>query len=229
MVVILSVIAVLILVWALLVYLDATKWGPRREKIEAVEKELEDMRAFVTYAMARHPELSDAGLGELEDLEAASEGVRKLLEKQPSLAKGEDARWKEPWIHSAASRGSIGLTATLLEYGADPDRTYYVEALERRSGAPLHYVTSAEMAQLLLTNGASVSVRDGWGGTPLHRAVIGPPKVAASVVRVLLDNGADIDARDGSGRTPLDVVEDNEYARYHRDVIALLRERGATR
>jgi len=57
---------------------------------------------------------------------------------------------------------------------------------------------------LLISRGALVNARDGFGGTALHAAAsAGHRDVAA----LLVAHGADINARDGDGQTPLQKVE----------------------
>ena len=57
-----------------------------------------------------------------------------------------------------------------------------------------------EIADILIAKGASVSVRDRSGATPLHQAALkGNLRIAA----LLLEHGAAVDARDGDGATPL--------------------------
>lgn len=58
-----------------------------------------------------------------------------------------------------------------------------------------------DVAQLLLTNKADVNVRDNWGDTPLHWAIMSlSPR---DLVELLLANGADVNARDKEGKSPL--------------------------
>lgn len=69
---------------------------------------------------------------------------------------------------------------------------------------PLHLACGQQHEGLvawLLDAGASTAVRDGAGGTPLHRAVafLDRPQCA----RLLLDRGAELEVHDDLGHTPL--------------------------
>ena len=70
----------------------------------------------------------------------------------------------------AAQRGDVNIIRTLLEYGADPDKS------TPGSKHPLHYTagttTSAECTNALLEFGADVHARDTVGLTPLIWACI---------------------------------------------------------
>lgn len=60
------------------------------------------------------------------------------------------------------------------------------------------YQGDALSVELLLRNGASVTVRDATGLTPLHWAVVRGNKVC---IRHIIQAGADTNAKDDSGKT----------------------------
>jgi len=85
---------------------------------------------------------------------------------------------------------------------------------------PLHMVTDAAIAQLLLDKRAKVGGTDKEGRTALHYAAErGLPEIAA----LLLDNGAGVSKTDKRRQTPLHLAALNG----HRPVVDLLFEQGA--
>jgi cytohesin len=79
---------------------------------------------------------------------------------------------------------------------------------------PLHWAAAngqVKLAQMLITNGLSVDVRDAWGRTPLHVGVR-----YRDVVELLLSQGASVDATDSFLNTPL------HHAVPYRDTVELL-------
>ena len=76
---------------------------------------------------------------------------------------------------------------------------------------------SAEVARILLDQGADIEAREGESGsTPLHVAA-GWGRV--SVVKLLLDRGALKSVRNKAGKSPLEVAVESG----HGDVAALLK------
>jgi len=85
----------------------------------------------------------------------------------------------------------------------------------------LHYAAEHghnRVVDALLSNGASVTVRDFHGQTPLHAAA-GGGHIAC--VRLLLEHGAELDVRGRFGRTPL------HAALAHPEIVRLLLDLGA--
>ena len=77
----------------------------------------------------------------------------------------------------------------------------------------------ADIAELLLTQGAAVNAGEG-GNTPLHgTAMFGQ----LAMTRWLLDHGANVNAPDYEGKTPLFRAQQNG----HTAVVELIRERGS--
>ena len=84
---------------------------------------------------------------------------------------------------------------------------------------PLFYAKSVEIAQVLISNGANVNVRDDMGRTPLHFEIYEKPSeivhlyyndttfdvydISTKMIKFLLSNGADVNARDNDNKTPV--------------------------
>jgi ankyrin repeat protein len=157
------------------------------------------------------------------------ETVRKLLEKDPGLAKkrSEDRahRGRTP-LHVA---GSAEVVKILIDAGAD------VHAKDDFDWTPLHTASCAEVAEFLIIQGADVNAKAQRQFTPLH--TLEDPGAAEVVierggnvnkptsqgitpiywqlqyphpkmVRVLLDHGADVSASKKDGRTLLHLAAD---------------------
>lgn len=94
--------------------------------------------------------------------------------------------------------------AILLQYGAVADRPPY----DAHAWGPATFVSSTDVARVLLEHGANPNWRDGDGNTPLHR-VIGSRIVVdpAKFILLLLDFGADASLLNKAGQTPLDEAE----------------------
>jgi cytohesin len=120
-------------------------------------------------------------------------------------------------LHTACKQGKVDTALFMLDHGAD------VNARNDDGLAPIHCLVEAlplliegarargeegavdgktavglELAELLLDRGADVSLRDPYGNTPLHKALVAP-----DVARLLLAHGADPNAPNDNGQTPL--------------------------
>lgn len=126
----------------------------------------------------------------------------------------------------AATIGRENAIELLLARGADIEFSGRGEL-----GSPLLVALSMgrwRAAQLLLARGANVAATGSQGGTALHEAALGlqtTPEQERRVVmaRELLDRGVKVDARSRDGTTALALAA----AMGHRDLVALLLERGA--
>jgi ankyrin repeat protein len=143
------------------------------------------------------------------------ERLRELLAADPELD-----------VFEAAAVGATSRLEELLD--AEP---HLVGAWSVDGFTPLHlaaYFGHVDSVRLLLGRGADVAeaARNDLGVQPLNSAAAGQTAGArVEVARLLLDAGADPNAELRGGFRPLDAAEQNEDA----ELVALLRERGATR
>lgn len=97
----------------------------------------------------------------------------------------------------AARNGRLDAAHSLLEHERTIDKPgEQLEATNCELWSPLTFaavVGSQAVAELLLSNGASVNHKDDNGMSALHHAA---RRGHASLIQVLLDAGADIEARD---------------------------------
>ncbi len=183
----------------------------------------------------------DASTGpEPVDEAALQRRLRQVLGRGFYPRRKDENGWTD--LHFAAVLGLAGFASALLDNGADSvaqlnsgdelfsDRLqnslFALDAGEighwRLNGqTPLMvaaYANNRNVAELLLTRGASVRERDSNRRTPLHYAAAGG---ATDVIDLLVSRGADVNAIGQNRKTPL-----HEGAR-SPEVIAALVERGA--
>ena len=122
-------------------------------------------------------------------------------------------------LHRASSVGDAGVLNVLMERS---EVLKDVQVQHDSDGCtPLHYlaeVTNDDIitaADAMIAAGATISVEDAKGNTPLHHAA-----KAGSLVMVkrLVNAGAVIEAQNQQGKTPSDVAN----AKQHKEIVAFL-------
>jgi ankyrin repeat protein len=135
-------------------------------------------------------------------LDAALHGdlaaVAALLNQDSSLANCAlpEAYEGAPPLALAAAEGHLEVARALLDAGADPDRS-------GQDGTALMMAVwnnLPEVAQLLLSRGASANAPGPCGETPLHYAAL---KGRVELGELLLSHGATPDAHTTQGRTDM--------------------------
>ena len=129
------------------------------------------------------------------------------------------------YTREGAPPASCEVAEILLNHGADANSTL--------GDTPLIHLASREndvqLANLLLSHGADVGLRDWTGGTALHNAA--ERGHSGDMVKVLLRNGADIHARRYNDETPLMTAVgsyDPEEPDKHMSLITQLLECGGS-
>ena len=69
---------------------------------------------------------------------------------------------------------------------------------------------NVEVLKFLVSHGADIHAKNGYGNTPLHAAAVSNMNV--EVAKFLVDSGADMDAKDNYGNTPLDLAKREDHA-----------------
>lgn len=136
--------------------------------------------------------------------------VRAMLEKDPALARS-DSSLGGP-LFTAARSGRAAIVSTLLEFGANPNKT------NDKGNTPLWFAAQSpakpasnriEVMKILLEAGADINRRCEKGSTALHFAAWRGP---AEVVEFLLSRGAQKDALDDEKQSPHDYAKKNSVA-----------------
>ena len=158
----------------------------------------------------REPEIADllASSGaEMTVFEAAALGrtetLQELLAADPARANAVSADGFSP-LGLAAFFGQPAAARLLLDHGADPNAV----SQNAMRVAPLHSAVAArdlDIAEALLTHGASVNAAQADDFTPLHEAA---QNGQVEMIELLLAHGADPHARKSDGQTPLDVARE---------------------
>lgn len=105
-------------------------------------------------------------------------------------------------LYKAARHGNLKQVKTLLNKGADPNKT------TKCGLSPLHIAAfwgEVKIVELLLASDAKPNVDNGRGWTPLHSASLNAGlQGRKDVIRVLVAHGADKGAKDKYGWAPSD-------------------------
>jgi len=140
------------------------------------------------------------------------EPSKKMLKKRAARAKESGA------MHAAVANGDFADVHELLELGANANEAKSAED----TTTPLLVAAAkghADIAKLLLKNGASLSATDDCGNTALHIAC---SKGHVNVVGRLIKAECDLSVKAGNGATALHLAA----RKGHDDVVALLIESG---
>lgn len=104
-------------------------------------------------------------------------------------------------LHYAARNGNLDIVSDLLGHGAD------IHAMGELESTPLHMaMRRVDVVRLLLKDGASLSIQDRDGNTPLHNVFLNfldePAGRQLYIANVLLDNNCDVNIQNKKGITP---------------------------
>lgn len=133
-----------------------------------------------------------------------------LIEKGAKVRDPNDLLW---W---AAMGGNDQIVKKLLARGGKANARQYMKS------TPLHVVSSAGAAKLLLSAGAEIEAKEEGGSRPLHCAA---DSEHIEIVKILLAAGADKEAQDEKGKRPL------HFAAYrgNEEIVRILLDAGVDR
>ena len=134
-------------------------------------------------------------------IQSAPPAEVELAKPIAEVTKQEPPTVKAPGISitQAAETGNIEAIRQHLAAGADVSTM--AASLHRAA-----YGSHKEIAELLITNGVDVNVKNDAAETPLHLAT------TKEIAELLIANGADVNATTNRGTTPLDWAANNEIA-----------------
>jgi uncharacterized protein len=184
-------------------------------------RDAQGVSAFLWSIYHRQPMIRDFLLTHLESLdifEACALGdcsrIESLLQHEPMLVHDSSADGWGP-LHLAAAFGGPEATALLLTHGAHVHRFSRNPMHNQPLHACIALSQNAEIARLLIAQGADVNMEQAGGYTPLHQAA------AAGLVEltgILLDAGANPSCVCNQGKTAADYARE----RNHQGVIERL-------
>ena len=157
---------------------------------------------------------SQAELAALAEQKAQAERAEREQAEQEQAERAADKLVRN--LIRAVRENNAAAVILLLEEGAEVNDN----AKDQSGYTALHWaavVGAAEVAKVLIANGAEVNAKDNFGWTPLHRAAWrarATRKNAAEVAKVLIANGAEVNVKDKgeSGNTPLHLASGAEVA-----------------
>ncbi|MEC0208863.1 ankyrin repeat domain-containing protein [Paenibacillus ehimensis] len=139
---------------------------------------------------------------------ADEQRIRAMLEEDPALLSALTADDREMLLEFA-ERGRADAVRLMLEAGFDKETS-------REEGTALHIAAwfgHLDTVRVLLAGGASVSVQNGYGGTPLESAIHGSmhcngshPMQHAAVVEALIQAGAVVPAKAEGSRDVYEIL-----------------------
>jgi ankyrin repeat protein len=113
------------------------------------------------------------------------EALLKLVKENPGLVHDMDSSDCTA-LHYAARHGRVETARWLIGQKADVNTVSY------NRFTPMHMVSNAKLAELLIKGGADLDRKDAWGNTPLQRAA---EENSTAVADAILASGYKLDLR----------------------------------
>ena len=132
-------------------------------------------------------------------------------------------------LNVALENGDVPLSLLLIKSGADPNLKPRHSISGEHLATSVHLATRhSEVLKVILKHGASLTVMDDTGHTPLDWAAY---DYNVESVRILIGAGADVNARDANGVTPLHWVRNSkaieDVNEPRKQIVQLLLDAGA--
>ena len=177
-------------------------------------RDAQGVSAFLWSVYHRQPMIRDFLLTRLESLdifEACALGdcsrIESLLQREPMLVHDSSADGWGP-LHLAAAFGGPEATALLLTHGAHVHRFSRNPMHNQPLHACIALSQNAEIARLLIAQGADVNMEQAGGYTPLHQAAAGG---LVELTGILLDAGANPSCLCHQGKTAADYARERNH------------------
>jgi uncharacterized protein len=168
----------------------------------------------VAYSRRTHPlknaknsVTKEVGPKVLQERNRRRVAIARLLIYQCAQLDLDDSLGTTP-LNVALQNGYIPLSLLLIKSGADPNIKPRYALDGEQTATPMHLATRhTEVLKVILKHGASLTVKDDTGHTPLDWAAY---DYNVESVRILIAAGADVSARDANGVTPLRWVRNSK-------------------
>jgi uncharacterized protein len=177
-------------------------------------RDAQGVSAFLWSVYHRQVLIRDFLLSHLESLdifEACALGdckrIEPLLQREPMLVHDSSADGWAP-LHLAAAFGGPEATTMLLRHGAHPHRFSRNPMHNQPLHACIALSQNAEIARLLIAQGADVNMEQAGGYTPLHQAAAAG---LSELTQILLEAGADPSCVCHQGKTPADYARERNH------------------
>lgn len=164
----------------------------------------------------------------LQERDQRRVAIAKLLINQQAKLDMDDSLGTTP-LNVSLTNEYWPLSLLLIRSGADPNLKPRFSPVGEQTATSVHLATrNPNVLKVVLKHGASLTVKDATGHTPLDWAAY---DYSVDSIKLLISAGADVNARDANGVTPLYWVRNSKVIdnrdELKKKIIKLLYEAGA--